>query len=451
MPKKKQIIEGQIEDAVFPNKGVLYLEGEPIYVTGTFKGQTVKAQIFKKKNKKWEARLLEVLQAPDYFISPACDYFGSCGGCSMQQIGYDTQLTLKHQQVTQLLEEAQITGYEDLGVLGSPEQLGYRNKMEFSFGDAVKGGPMTLGMHKKNSTYDIITVNGCKLVDPDFTAVLEHTLSYCTQHHLDYYKKLMHTGFMRYLVIRKSKSLGGMLINIVTSSQNDFKFDALAKELAALKLEGHVTGVLHTITDTLADAVKPDKVDLIYGTDTITEKILGLEFKISPFSFFQTNTLGAEVLYKNALNLISDMNNKIVFDLYCGTGTITQIMATQAKKVYGIEIVEEAVAKAKENAAFNKLTNCVFIAGDVLTEVDNLTETPDIIVLDPPRDGIHPKAIQKIINFNAKELLYISCKPTSLARDLPILEAAGYRVDKLLCVDMFPQTPHVETVVKLSR
>jgi 23S rRNA (uracil-5-)-methyltransferase RumA len=145
------------------------------------------------------------------------------------------------------------------------------------------------------------------------------------------------------------------------------------------------------------------------------------------------------------------MNNKIVFDLYCGTGTITQIMATQAKKVYGIEIVEEAVAKAKENAAFNKLTNCVFIAGDVLTEVDNLTETPDIIVLDPPRDGIHPKAIQKIINFNAKELLYISCKPTSLARDLPILEAAGYSVDKLLCVDMFPQTPHVETVVKLSK
>jgi 23S rRNA (uracil-5-)-methyltransferase RumA len=157
------------------------------------------------------------------------------------------------------------------------------------------------------------------------------------------------------------------------------------------------------------------------------------------------------VLYKNALNLISDMNNKVVFDLYCGTGTITQIMATRAKKVYGIEIVEEAVTKAKENAAFNKLTNCVFIAGDVLTEVDNLTETPDIIVLDPPRDGIHPKAIQKIINFNAKELLYISCKPTSLARDLPILEAAGYRVDKLLCVDMFPQTPHVETVVRIER
>ncbi len=451
MPKKNQIIEGLIEDAVFPNKGILYLNGEPIYITGTFKGQTVKARIFKKKNQKWEAKLLEVLEKPHYFIDPGCDYFGACGGCSTQHLTYEMQLKLKHDQVTALLTEAGLAGYEDLGIVPSPEALEYRNKMEFSFGDAVKGGPMTLGMHKKNSTYDILTVGGCKLVDPDFTAILEHTLDYCTKHHLEYYKKLAHTGFMRYLVIRKSKTFGEILINIVTSSQKDFDFTELAAELAGLQLIGSVSGVLHTLSDTLADAVKPEKIDLIYGTDAINEKILGLEFKISPFSFFQTNTLGAEVLYKNALNLISDMNHKIVFDLYCGTGTITQIMATQAKKVYGIEIVKEAVEKAKENAAFNKLSNCEFIAGDVLTEVDNLSESPDIIVLDPPRDGIHPKAIQKIINFNAKELLYISCKPTSLARDLPVFKEAGYTIDRLLCVDMFPQTAHVETVVKLTK
>ena len=212
-----------------------------------------------------------------------------------------------------------------------------------------------------------------------------------------------------------------------------------------------MSGVLHTLTDTLADAIKPDKVTLLYGKDTIDEEILGLKFHISPFSFFQTNTKGAEVLYKSALDLIENMHDKTVFDLYCGTGTITQIMAKHAKKVYGIEIVEEAVEKAKENAALNGLDNCTFIAGDVLVQVDQLKEKPDIIVLDPPRDGIHPKAIQKIINFGAKELLYISCKPTSLARDLPILEEAGYKVEKVLCVDMFPQTPHVETVVKLSK
>ncbi len=451
MPKKNQILEGRIEDAIFPNKGIMIIDQEPIYVTGTFKGQVVKARIIKKKNQKWEARLLEVLEEPDYLVAPDCSYFGSCGGCSTQHLPYDMQLSLKYQQVTRLLKEAAITEYEDLGILASPQITEYRNKMEFSFGDAVKEGPMTLGMHRKNSTYDILTVGGCKLVDPDFTAILEHTLDYCIKNNLDYYKKLSHIGFMRYLVIRKSKSFGNILINIVTSSQKDFSFTQLAEELAALKLQGTVAGVLHTLTDTLADAIKPDHTSLIYGTDTITEKILGLEFKISPFSFFQTNTQGAEVLYKNALDLIKNMDNKVVFDLYCGTGTITQIMATRAKKVYGIEIVAEAVEKAKENALFNGLTNCEFIVGDVLTEVDKLSDTPDIIVLDPPRDGIHPKAIHKIINFNAKELLYISCKPTSLARDLPILKAAGYTIDKLMCVDMFPQTPHVETVVKLSR
>ena len=323
--------------------------------------------------------------------------------------------------------------------------------MEFSFGDAEKDGPMTLGMHRKHSTYDVLTVDGCKLVDTDFSEILKYVLEYCKANYLPYYKKLQHTGFMRYLVVRKSKTFGEILINIVTSSQSDFSFDILAKELTQLNLQGKVAGVLHTITDTLADAIKPEKVTLLYGKEEISEKILGLQFNISPFSFFQTNTQGAEVLYKRALDLIEDMDNKTVFDLYCGTGTITQIMATRAKKVYGIEIVEEAVIKAKENAAFNGLNNCEFIAGDVLTKVDELHDKPDIIVLDPPRDGIHPKAIQKIINFGAKELLYISCKPTSLARDLPILKEAGYKVEKVLCVDMFPNTPHVETVVKLSR
>lgn len=451
MPKKKQVIEGIVDHSIFPNKGVVYIEDQPIYVTGAFKGQKVQARIFKRKKGSWEAQLLQVLENPEHFVEAPCTYFGICGGCSAQQLSYEDQIQLKHDQVKKLLTDAGITGYEDLGVIGSPEVYGYRNKMEFSFGDAEKDGPMTLGMHRKHSTYDVITVDGCQLVDPDFSKILTHVLEYCKANDLNYYKKLQHTGFMRYMVVRKSKTFGEILVNIVTSSQKDFKFTELANELANLELNGKVTGVIHTITDTLADAIKPDSVEVVYGTDTIRERILGLQFNISPFSFFQTNTLGAEVLYKNALDLIDDMDNKTVFDLYCGTGTITQIMATRAKKVYGIEIVVEAIEKAKENAAFNGLTNCEFIAGDVLVEVDQLTDRPDIIILDPPRDGIHPKAIQKIINFGAKELLYVSCKPTSLARDLPILEASGYHIDKMLCVDMFPQTPHVETVVKLTK
>ena len=451
MPKKNQVVQGVIEKTIFPNKGILYIDEQPIYVGGAFTGQEVSARLFKRKKGTWEAKLLEVHENPKHFVKAPCEYFGQCGGCSAQELQYEHQIQMKHGQVMELLSKAGIDDFEDLGVLGSPEVLEYRNKMEFSFGDAEKDGPMTLGMHRKHSTYDVLTVEGCKLVDTDFSEILKYVLEYCKANQLPYYKKLQHTGFMRYLVIRKSKTFGEILINIVTSSQSDFSFDALAKELTELNLQGKVAGVLHTITDTLADAIKPEKVTLLYGKEEISETILGLQFNISPFSFFQTNTLGAEVLYKRALDLIEDMDNKTVFDLYCGTGTITQIMATRAKKVYGIEIVEEAVVKAKENAAFNGLTNCEFIAGDVLTKVDELHDQPDIIVLDPPRDGIHPKAIQKIINFGAKELLYISCKPTSLARDLPILKEAGYKVEKVLCVDMFPNTPHVETVVKLSR
>ncbi len=451
MAKKNQIIEGIVSHSIFPNKGVVYYEEQPIYVTGAFKGQHIKARLFKRKKGTWEAQLLEVLENPTYFVEAPCSYFGICGGCSAQNLGYDEQIHLKHEQVKELLTKAGISAYEDLGVIGSPEALAYRNKMEFSFGDEVKDGPMTLGMHRKHSTYDVITVDGCLLVDEDFSTILRTILDYCKDNDLNYYKKMQHTGFMRYVVIRKSITFGEILVNIVTSSQKDFSFIPLATLLAQLPLNGELTGVIHTITDNLADAIKPEKVSVIYGQDTIREQILGLQFNISPFSFFQTNTKGAELLYKNALSLIDDMDNKTVFDLYCGTGTITQIMATRAKKVYGIEIVEEAIDKAKENAIFNHLTNCHFIAGDVMVEVDQLKETPDIIVLDPPRDGIHPKAIQKIINFGAKELLYISCKPTSLTRDLPILKEAGYHIDKVLCVDMFPQTPHVETVVKLSK
>lgn len=450
MPKKNQIIEGVVSHSIFPNKGVIFVEDMPIYVTGAFEGQYIKARIFKRKKGTFEAQLLEVVSNPDYFVEPACLHFGTCGGCTSQQLDYQNQIDLKYNQVKSLFEKANLSGYEDLGIIGSPNYYEYRNKMEFSFGDAVKDGPMTLGMHRKHSTYDVITVDGCKLVDTDFSLILGTVLDYCKANNLDYYKKMQHIGFMRYLVVRRSVTSGELMINIVTSSQKDFEFNELANILAALPLNGSVSGVIHTITDNMADAIKPEKVTTIYGKDTITEEILGLKFNISPFSFFQTNTKGAEVLYKNALALVDDIDNKTVFDLYCGTGTITQIVATKAKKVYGIELIPEAIVKAKENAKLNNLDNCHFIAGDVMVEIDKLTDSPDIIVLDPPRDGIHPKALQKIIGFGAKQLLYISCKPTSLTRDLPILEEAGYKLDKFLAVDMFPQTAHVETIVLLS-
>ena len=212
----------------------------------------------------------------------------------------------------------------------------------------------------------------------------------------------------------------------------------------------------------MADIVTNEGTDVLYGQDFFYEELLGLRFKITPFSFFQTNSLGAEVLYQTAREFIGDAlpsgtdadiaeHGKIVFDLYSGTGTIAQMLSPVAKKVIGVEIIEEAVEAAKENVQLNGLHNCEFIAGDVLKVIDSIEEKPDYIVLDPPRDGINPKALEKIIRYNVPQMVYISCKPTSLARDLEVLQARGYEVKKVCCVDMFPSTFHVETVVLLSK
>lgn len=453
MAKKNEIIDGLIEKVKFPNKGIMYIEEEriPVLVPDTFPGQKVRVRLQRKRKGTWEGRALEHLENPAHFVKPSCEYFGLCGGCAMQHLSYENQLEHKHEQVQTLLQNAGVTGYEDMGILGSPSEWAYRNKMEFSFGDACKDGPMTLGMHRKNSTFDIITVDGCKIVDEDFNMILRFVLRYAQSFNLPFYKKKIHEGFLRYLIVRRSETTGDLLINIVTTTQRDFDFTELANYLVDLGTKGKIAGILHTYSDTLADAVKPDSTRVLYGKDAFTETILGLQFNISPYSFFQTNTKGAELLYKTALDMPQDITSKVVFDLYSGTGTIAQIMATKAKEVYGIEIVEEAVEKAKENAKLNNLTNCHFVAGDVLKEVENFHVKPELIVLDPPREGIHPKAIDKIIGFDAKELLYISCKPTSLARDLPVFEQSGYKVEKVCCVDMFPHTHHVETIAYLVK
>ena len=226
----------------------------------------------------------------------------------------------------------------------------------------------------------------------------------------------------------------------------------LVQEVLGLPLEGKVVGFLHIINDSLADIVKSDETKVLYGQDYFYEELLGLKFKITPFSFFQTNSLGAEVLYSTAREFVGETKDRTIFDLYSGTGTIAQILAPVAKEVIGVEIVEEAVTAAKENAEANGLTNCSFLAGDVLKVIDEIEEKPDFIVLDPPREGIHPKALPKIVDlYRCEKMLYISCKPTSLARDLIEFAKYGYRVEKVCCVDMFPGTVHVETVVLLSK
>ena len=572
--KKGDIIEGKIEKYSFPNRGsFLHIEENPqaeggqiernVTVKGALPGQTVKVRIKKKKEGKAEGILLDVVKkSPQETKKPMCDHFYSCGGCTYHTFAYTNQLKLKEQMVKELLSEvipslrsesedgntattegatADTSSFVWEGVLSSPDQFRYRNKMEFTFGDAEKDGPLTLGLHRRNSTHDIISIDSCALVSPAWNEILKYTQKFYRDRGVPHYNKMTHRGVLRNLVIRESATDGGIIVNLVTTTHHsideytrdipwnekrsetvdelclpeyvagllslgdtspvgmdgysshgykDGKYGNKKKkvvrdkngifrnaylseeekggsgEFESLTRYNRIVGVLYTECDTVADAIIPDTVTLLYGEDYLMEEVLGLKFKISPFSFFQTNTKGSEVLYskardyafealrKNDVEASGDTSEKevgVIYDLYSGTGTIAQMMAPVADKVYGIEIIEEAVEAAKENAKLNKLSNCEFIAGDVLKKLDELEEKPDLIILDPPRDGVNPKALQKILSYGVEKLVYISCKPTSLARDIKIFQENGYAPVKGCCVDMFPNTQHIETVCLLAR
>lgn len=480
--KKGQIAEGVIERVDFPNKGVFTAEDDSrVVVKNTIPGQRVSVRILKARKGVCEGQLLEVLErSPSEQSVPGCVHAGMCGGCVYQTLSYEDQLRLKSDQVKRLLDgviRTEDKDYEFTGAKESPCRYGYRNKMEYSFGDAYKDGPLALGLHRRGSFYDIVNVPDCKLVDPDFGTVLSITLSYFKERGISYYHKMRHTGYLRHLLVRRAAKTGEILIDLVTTTgepkavrpheaclgnessgavREETEKELLAgwmKALLAAEYTGTITGILHTANDRVADVIADEGTTVLYGRDYFYEELLGLRFLITPFSFFQTNSCGAEVLYETAREFIGDAISveKTVFDLYSGTGTIAQVLSAAAGKVTGVEIVEEAVEAARENAKRNHLTNCEFIAGDVLKVLDSMEECPDFIVLDPPRDGVHPKALAKIIRYGVDQMVYISCKPSSLARDLVTLQAGGYRVKKAACVDMFPFTANIEVVVLLQR
>ena len=454
--KKGEIYEGIIEKVEFPNKGHLYVGEQKVIVKNGIPGQKVKILINKKRSGRAEGRLLEVLEkSPLETREPVCSIFPECGGCMYQTMPYEEQLKMKEQQVKEILDEAAAIGgqteYQWEGIHGSPIEFRYRNKMEFSFGDEYKDGPLSLGLHKKGSTYDVLTAKDCKLVHEDMTEILKCVHAYFLELGAPFYRKMQHTGYLRHLLLRRGVTTGEILVHVITTSQEEYDLEPLKEALLKLPLEGKIVGILHIINDSLSDVVQSDETRILYGQDYFYETLLGLKFKISTFSFFQPNSLAAEVLYSVVRNYIGDTCNKTVFDLYSGTGTIAQLAASVAKEVVGVEIVEEAVKAAKENAKLNGITNCNFLAGDVLKVLDDVTEKPDLIILDPPRDGIHPKALPKIISYGVDHIVYISCKVTSLARDLPAFLAAGYTLEKACCVDQFCETVHVETVCSLHR
>ena len=465
--KKGQVYEATVERVDFPNKGAAQTGEGTVIVKNSLPGQRIKLSVNKIRNGKAEGRLLEVLEKSPLETGSPCSLFGICGGCTYLSLPYEEQLKIKENQVKRLLNgclSRQKEPWRWEGIKGSPEIYGYRNKMEFTFGDEVKDGPLTLGMHRRGSFYDVVTVGDCRIVDEDYRLILRTVLDYFGDQDVGYYHRLRHEGYLRHLVVRKASGTGEILVALVTTSQDpwgeDFCAEAPGKSMcegnsfsgeagetsgegtsgkkpAALpgrpkeghaanerliegfrecllelersgRLKGSFAGILHIINDSAADIVQCDRMDILYGKDYFYEELLGLRFRISVFSFFQTNTYGAEILYETVREYVEqagkdsgrragteaeDRGNGrkggIVYDLYSGTGTIAQMMAPAAEKVIGVEIVEEAVQAAVRNAAENGLHNCEFIAGDVLKVLDTIEEKPDLIILDPPRDGIH--------------------------------------------------------------
>ncbi len=484
--KKGQVYEAVVERVDFPNRGVAHTEEGTVIVKNSLPGQKIKLGINKVRSGKAEGRLLEVIEKSPLETGDPCSHFGVCGGCTYLSLSYEEQLNIKNAQMKRLLENA-LEGRQAAwiweGIKGSPAAYEYRNKMEFSFGDERKDGPLSLGMHKRGSFYDVVTVDDCRLVDEDYRLILCAVRDYFADQGTSFYHKLSHEGYLRHLLVRKASKTGEILAALVTTSQGlprQTERQLLEGFLQVLldlqekgRLQGHFAGIIHIINDCQADVVQSDRTEVLYGREYFYEELLGLKFKISTFSFFQTNSHGAEVLYETVREYVGDLGSaaerasgkeaaesgsaaerasgKVVFDLYSGTGTIAQMMAPVARRVIGVEIVEEAVEAARKNAVENGLDNCEFIAGDVLKVLDSLEQQPDLIILDPPRDGVHPKALPKIINYGVPRIVYISCKPTSLARDLEVFLSRGYRVERAVAVDQFPWTANCELVTLLVR
>ena len=380
-----------------------------------------------------------------------CPASENCGGCLYQGVPYAEQYRQKDKAVRRLLAKHDIDEEVYLGMEPAICTGSYRNKMEYTFGDLEKGGELELGMHFRGRFMSILTTDECQLVPASFNTILRSVLEFCRLRGYRPYHRKTHEGLLRNLVLRCGVRTGEILVNIVSSSSMEFDEEGFKELLLGLDLDMEVVGILHTFNDSVADAVIDESHKILYGRDYYNEEILGLKFKVKAFAFFQTNIDAVERLYSDVLKVVPDVSGKTVYDLYCGTGTITQVLAPAARTVIGVEIVPEAVEDAIENAKMNGLSNVRFICGDVLDVIDRIEEKPDLIVLDPPREGIHPKALQKILNFGVKRIVYISCKLTSLVRDIEVFQQAGYCLERASAIDMFVGTVNIETVAVLTK
>jgi 23S rRNA (uracil1939-C5)-methyltransferase len=469
--KRGAELELEVESLAFGTKGVSRLNGFVIFVEEALPGQRVRVQIFKKKKGYAEARTVEVIQQSPNFVAPRCRHFADCGGCLLQNLDYEIQLLSKQQQVKELLEHiGGIAGPRVAPVIGSPQIFFYRNKMEFSFSrqrwltreeiaknEIALAKNFALGLHARNRYDKTLAIEACHLQSPLSNQILAVARTFTEQHALLPYTTFGHTGFWRFLVIREGKKTNEVMVNVVTADAPEGR--AAVQQLAE-KLQAEIpqiTTIVHNINRSKAQVAVGEEELVLSGPGFIREGIGPFLFQISANSFFQTNTLGAEKLYAVAREFAALTGKEIVYDLYCGAGTISIFISQQAKQVVGFEIVPQAIHDAGVNCRLNNVTNCSFVQGDLkdeLAQIPVITRRwgkPDVVIIDPPRAGMHPKVVQKIIELSAQRIVYISCNPSTFARDVKELSIMGYQLKKAQPVDMFPHTSHIEVVGVLEK
>ncbi len=387
------------------------------------------------------------------FDEEVCIHDEDCGGCIMQGMLYDEQLRIKESASLEEFKKRGVEFNKYDGIIPSHAKYRYeyRNKMEYTFGDFEKGGQTTLGMHGRGRFMSITTVDHCQLVHEDFNKILRFTLDFVVKNGYPHYHKKSHQGLMRHLIVRRGIRSGQLLINIVTSSQMEWDKAAFVNGLLSLELKNNIVGILHTVNDQVADAVIVEEVNVLWGRDYYEEIICGLKFIVGAFSFFQTNVEAAEVLYEKAISLLPDFTSKKALDLYCGTGTITQLLAEKAKEAVGIDIVEESIDVGRKSAKLNGLDNIRFYCGDAHKVLKNLDFAPDVIVVDPPRMGMKEQAVEELLSYGVDNIIYISCNPKTMAMNLEQMKGRGYVFERLILFDNYSNTKHVEAVVLMSK
>ena len=447
---RDQELELRIDSLAYGGNGVARLNGFVVFVRRALPGDTVRARITKVKRSHAEAVSLEVVEAGAERVQAPCDHYPACGGCKFQDLAYDVQLEAKGRQVADAL--ARIGGLRDAPLeepVPAESLFGYRNKLEYSFTAGEDG--LGLGFHRAGRWDEVLDVRRCWLTTDLGNAIRESVKGWARAEGLPAYDQEAQVGYLRHLVVREGRNTGQALVVLVTAPGDLQGADALVESLRRFP---EVRSVHWAVNDTAAEVTNLP-TDLLWGEEAIEEQILGLRFRLRPNAFMQTNTAMCQVLYGLAAEYAGLTGEETVYDLYCGTGTIGLTLARRALTVWGIESSEESVACAVENAELNGLPNAAFFAGDVAADLEELRERagpPDVVVVDPPRAGLSGKAVRRIGELRAPRLVYVSCNPTTLAGNAKELVGDfGYRLERGRAVDMFPHTPHVETVALFTR